>query len=346
MRLSVFSRLTVSLVFFFSIVSHSHSSVATTAQCTAAMKGGVSAAEILAKALATSYNMFPISVGGVKSPSVNTEVKDYVEVSNPICTCLVPFPRIGITISLWEPISMIEVTAFPMCFPSLGIQVPAEGMIGMSAIGTTSAGDSTETINTYQAHYIKYPIFFLLGLFLDLACLDFSGIAIAWLTEVDPTWQNDMLAAFMHPEVFLVANPIAQAACLADAVTAQVGFPLDLLWWCFGAWGSAYPFSQNVGQAINVTSSANIAARTIFKMHRQLMLWSNPTENVGLCRKIPLPFMRKKQYGIFPIYPRTFPFRFVIGKTPFWWGTAMDMPFVNFHVWVWNVYSKRTCCFL
>lgn len=33
------------------------------------------------------------------------------------------------------------------------------------------------------------------------------------------------------------ANPIAVAACAADAVAATAGEPLDGMFWCAGSWG-------------------------------------------------------------------------------------------------------------
>ncbi|NBY21667.1 MAG: conjugal transfer protein TraU, partial [Gammaproteobacteria bacterium] len=42
---------------------------------------------------------------------------------------------------------------------------------------------------------------------------------------MDPTWNNEELANITTREIALVANPIALAACAADAVAATAGEP-------------------------------------------------------------------------------------------------------------------------
>ena len=59
----------------------------------------------------------------------------------------------------------------------------------------------------------------------DMACLEQSSFDIAYVTEIDPLWQDDVLTALINPEVALFANPIAQVACAADcgAATSRRG---------------------------------------------------------------------------------------------------------------------------
>lgn len=327
--------------------SFSYAGVVTEAQCKVATRGGASAVDIATKAVMTIYNVFPIRIGNVplfKFPGL----EDFSELSNiPICFCLKPpspVPVPGIKISLWEPIALVETTALPLCMPTFGISIPVDIGIGTMSIGAIDTDIDHHTLNTYQAHYIKYPVFKLLNMLMDFVCLEMDGgLDLAYFTEVDPLWQNDTWTAILNPEVFLVSNPIAQMACIADSISASLGFPLDPLWWCFGAWGSAFPMTQNVEGTNTVEASANITARLLMKMHRQLLLWGSVGE-AGLCQKFPMPIMRKSQYGIFPIYPIGYPLRIPIGRTGFLWAEGQDVPFANLHTWVWNIYRKRDCC--
>jgi conjugal transfer pilus assembly protein TraU len=66
---------------------------------------------------------------------------------------------------------------------------------------------------------------------------------IAYLSEVDPMWNDSTLSMIINPEAALFGNLIAQAACAADAAASSAGLPLSPLFWCAGAQGSMYPFT-------------------------------------------------------------------------------------------------------
>ena len=78
-----------------------------------------------------------------------------------------------------------------------------------------------------------------MGAFID-SYVDFDML---YVSELDPTWNNDELAFFTNPEASLVATPVAQAACPADAVASTARHPIDKLFWCAGSWGFIYPLS-------------------------------------------------------------------------------------------------------
>ena len=317
---------------------------ADSASCNTALHGGAGAAvEVFTRSLQTIYNVFPIRVGGV-SMNFFPKLEDIKSVSNaPICTCLTPFPRVGIKVSFWEPIAVIEPTAIPWCSPSLGASIPAGGPGGESY--GANGQRAVSHLKTYQAHFIKYPVFALIDYLADFICLDGgSGMDIGYITELDPLWQNDIWAAIIGPEAYLVANPVAQTACMADSVASAAGFPIDPLWWCLGSWGSAFPMTQNVKDAVSpMETQAAISARLLMKLHRQMMLWGSIGE-AGLCQSFPMPIMRKSQYGIFPVYPSLgWPFRIPIGRSGLVWDRGIDNT-ANMHVGAWMVYRKRDCC--
>lgn len=318
-----------------------------TGACTAATHGGGSLMEIFNTSTATLYNVFPITIAGVPI-NFFPKLEDTDSSSNsPICICMrgaVPIP--GVTLSLWEPLSIVETTGIPGCSPTTGISLPLT--LSPMQFQAHSKGNIASNENeTYQSHYIKYPTFALLGLFIDFVCLESSGgLDYLYITEFDPLWQNDIWSAILAPESYLVANPIAQMSCMADSVSATLSWPLDPLFWCFGAWGSAYPLTENMKGAPAPETSAAIVARTLLKMHRELLLWGS-VGNQAMCGFAPQPVMRKSQYSVFPLYPiPSHPFRIPIGRAGFLWNLGMEIPVANMNVWAWAVYRKRDCCAL
>jgi len=199
-----------------------------------------------------------------------------------------------------------------------------------------------EIMRTKEAVYKELGLIDYLA---DFICLSGDGgMDIGYVTELDPLWQNDIWASIVGPEAYLVANPVAQTACMADAVSSAAGFPLDPLWWCIGSWGSAFPMTQNVKDYTTpMETQGAITARMLMKMHRQLMLWGSIGE-AGLCQSYPMPVMRKSQYGIFPVYPFLgWPYRIPIGRSGLIWDRGMDNP-ANMQVGAWMIYRKRDCC--
>jgi len=329
---------------FLSSVLSSYGSPATAA-CTATAEGTpATAARIWTTAISTIYNIFPIRIGGVTILSFRG-LEDFDAVSSvPVCICTDPLPRLGIKISLWEPVAFLESTRIPSCFPSLGMSVPLPSVQGQTGFGGESdGGEGNDSFHTYQFHYVKFHPFALLNLFLDFVCLEKSGVDIVYVSEIDPLWQSDVWASILNPESILVANPIAQMACMADSAAANAGFPLDFLWWCLGSWGSLHPITKSVSQGINLTSQMAVSARAVAKLHRQLILWGSVGES-GLCGMYPMPIMRKSQYSFLLLHPVPFPLRIPIGRSAMLWGEGQETPFVNHHVYVNMLYRKRDCC--
>lgn len=322
-------------------VAISLSSPATTA-CSATGEGNpATALKIWATAITTIYNIFPIKIGGITIATFSglEDVKTLTDF--PVCVCMDPIPRIGIKVSLWEPIAFIETTAIPGCSPSMGFSIPIS--LYPLSFGANTQGFDNSSYHTFQVHYWKFPVFSVLNLFLDFACLEKGDVDLPWFTEVDPLWQNDIWAAILNPEAILVANPLAQIACMADSVAANSGFPLDFLWWCLGSWGSLYPFTKGHGQGTNITSQMAVSAKMVAKLHRLGYLYGS-VGGQGLCGMYPMPIMRKSQYSLLPVHPVSHPIRIPIGRSEFLWGQGKEVPLVNHHVYVNVLYRKRDCC--
>src|SRR3546814_13027372 len=100
-----------------------------------------------------------------------------------------------------------------------------------------------------------------MDLLTDVACLEQASFDIAYVTEIDPLWQDDALTALINPEVALFANPIAQTACAADCGAANMKLPLDPLFWCAGCLGSMYQMNGNISEHIGHFHSSRLDSK-------------------------------------------------------------------------------------
>ena len=297
---------------------------------------GALTVDIILKADYTA--MFPLRIAGI--PIIPGRIQDVGgSVSSPICICKDPIPRIGIPVSFFEPSRLIEVVKDPYCFPSMGFGLTTSG----GTLGGTSGDDGSGNQSTfYQAHYYIFPIYALLELLTDFICLQMTGFDMAYLTEVDPLWNNDTLSAILNPEALLFGNPVSNLACIADAVTSAVFEPIDALFWCKGSWGNAYPLTGQTGGDGYVEGGASVAASLIYKLHRQLVLWGSWGQ-AGLCGYYPAPIWRKSAYRLQIVTPIPSLYATTIGTTGMLWSFGKNPPFVgdNFS---YLLFKKRECC--
>lgn len=315
-----------------------------------ACKGEGTAMKILMNGLSTLENVFPIRMGGYKLINLSG-VDDYNSAGgNPICICkipVVPYYRVGITISMWEAAHLIETVKHPWCSPTVGTQLSVA--MNQQAVGTESRGETDNSQHAAaQVHVIVYPVWFIVGLFVDSVCFQYvKGFDYLYLTEVDPLWQNDMWATLLGPEATLVANPVAQMACAIDSAAATLVRPLDPLFWCMGAWGSTYPMSENITSAGYVQANAGLAARMVAKLHREFLFWGTigPPTVSGWCQRYPMPMWMKMQYNLLMLHPIPDKLRKVIGYPGVLWTSLKNPPYIG-DDFVFMLYNKRDCCFL
>jgi conjugal transfer pilus assembly protein TraU len=217
--------------------------------------------------------IFPITIGGMR---VWASGEDTGNPRQLMCTCKKPVPRVGIPISFWEPVRLVDVTRTPYCMVNLGgVQFIERGVKGHGSVeGGHHVGQSRSRTSFYQVHWYMYPLLYWLELLTDFACMEKGNFDISYITELDPLWNDDETAFILNPEAALFSNPIAQAACAGDCLAATVGFPNDALFWCGGCQGSLYPFSGTVSHHVNgVQASLLVVQRMIAKLHREGFLW-------------------------------------------------------------------------
>ena len=286
--------------------------------------------------------MFPITIGGVR---VSPNGEDTSNDGELLCTCGSPVPRIGIPISFWEPVRLIDVTRNKFCLVNMGgISIGGSSVKGQGTVNKGGAGGRKRSF--YQVHYYIYPVIYWLELLTDFVCLERTKFDVAYITEFDPMWNDDETAFVLNPEAAIFANPIAQAACAADSIAATTGFPIDSMFWCAGCQGSMYPFVGTIGDHIGgVQASLLLTSRMLAKLHRE-GLAQGTSGKAAMCKPYTAFTIIKSQYKEQMTYPSATTGRDgckPLGRTEVTWGGGKEKPYSgeDFGYLIWR---KRQCC--
>ena len=290
--------------------------------------------------------LFPLTIGDIEL--VSGFQADTPNPSLPICECplsVPPFVQIGLSIGFWEPLRLVDVTKRPYCFVNLGgLSIDLGIGSGPGAV-RTAQGHSHES--SWYVHWYIYPLLYWLNILTDVVCLEQSSFDIAYITEVDPLWMDDDLTFILNPEAVLFGNPLAQAACAADCVTASTYLPLDALFWCAGCQGSMYPLDGRIGHHVGGVQSSMLAAeRFTYKLHREGILWGSVGMG-ALCALYPMPVILKSQYReqmTNPVPTASGPWGCTpYGSTSTLWEAGHEIP-VSGEDFGYLIWRKRSCC--
>ncbi len=289
--------------------------------------------------------IFPITFGSVLKVGNGLDTPNP---GSPVCICpptnTVPIPRVGLTLGFWEPARLIDVTKVPGCFVNLGGMKIDIGDLGRGHIQSKNSQRANET---FHVHYYIYPLLIWLNILTDIICLDENDFDIAYVTELDPLWQDDELTFLINPEALIFGNPLAQAACSVDCVTTSANLPLDPLFWCAGCQGSLYPMNGRVSASNGgIGASLLVAERMIAKLHREAIAWGT-WGGGAMCARLPQPIIQKSAYkfqlanpssltnGTFAVNP--------FGRSTVVYESGRELPITgeNFG---WMMFRKRNCC--
>lgn len=289
--------------------------------------------------------MFPINIGGIELTAPGQT--DNGDPAPPlICDCPAPPPvfiRYGIGISFWEPARISEVVRQPMCSPTLG--GVSMGDI-LAPRGANFEPDDQKGQAFYHVHWIQYPVLNWLGMAITQgACFIDEPFDVAYMSELDPLWDDDELSFILNPEASLFTSVVTQAACVADSVKAAVtDFGIDSLFWCSGSQGSLYPLSGNHASHVGgVDSSLALTHTMIFKLHRELLAQDTSTYG-AMCGNIPQPILRKNQYKAHMMHPIPWNYKaYGFGAQSAIWGAGREFPYKG-EDFTYLVWRKRMCC--
>lgn len=248
--------------------------------------------------------VFPITIAGVQLSFGGSSPESPETYTSPLCLCpshVLGVPVPGIEVTFHEPLYVEELVKHPGCFSSLGGLQLLDGY----AQEQTDLKQTANSSSRWQVHWYEYPVFALLHIFQNFVCLSGGGYALAYATELDPTWQNDAWGAIFSPETAIFANKLAQASCAIDAVAATAKHPLDAMFWCAGSWGSVYPLTGNANASVGRIQSAELeGAKLIARLSRLGLLWDT-VGSWAMCSPVPMPIWIKSEFTVDPVYPVT-----------------------------------------
>lgn len=300
-------------------------------------------AHLLGSALITNVCwdcMFPLKIAGITlAPGQRDNPPKAAD--KHVCACSNNgLPEPGVPTSMWEPARLIEFPRKAGCSPTLG-----GADFGFDSGDVGGDNEDSNHKSFFQYHYFSFPLFIIMQLYTPTSCEDgYKDIDLMYFSEIDPTWNDDTLAFFTTPESALVANPIAQSACPADAVAATGGWPIDSLFWCAGSWGSIYPFSGNQnGMAGPLRETSLLATRVLASLHRKGFA-RRTMGNDAMCKPLIDPMIPKSQYKFTLMYPRPeTSSAHVIGENVARWGLGRLIPGVA-DTPIYLLWRLNDCC--
>lgn len=308
--------------------------------------------------------MFPIEVGGIVSFNVRNEEEEITTekeegTSNPICVCDYSDKLVvGLKTSLYAPMELVETVATPWYMPVLAAQFSAEGD-GIHGVNKAGEDDDTSASWIFQnAHIYRFPVFSMMGMFLDSPCLSgrsdgVTDLTVGYVSEIDPMWSSDIMAFFTNPEALVFGNPVTQLACTADAMKLSLGQkPIDSLFWCLGSAGSVYPLTGTIPIANPLMANLALAAKSIYRMGRLGSatggVYGLMDPGVDVCAPQPTPIWIKSHYRFQIVRPVRGSACIYPGQTDLLWGEGKNPPLGtknnppdNF---LWMVFRKKLCC--
>jgi conjugal transfer pilus assembly protein TraU len=214
--------------------------------------------------------LFPLSIGNTKI--VRSSLPDTENAKSPIGLCP---GRIGLNIGYWEPFALTDVTDTPYCFVNLGgLKLNLGVKRGRGGRHVVGNGQMSAF---FHVHWYKYPLIYWLNLITSVGCQQGGDFDIAYLTELDPTWQDSEMSFVLSPESALFGNPIAASSCAADSLSSTFqNKPLDSLFWCAGSQGTHYPMTGHVTAPNSpIQTALLLTQRMNYKMHRELPFLSD-----------------------------------------------------------------------
>lgn len=325
--------------------------------------------KIQTAAFETIDNMLPIKIGAVEMGGLNSGGSGTDTNGAFLCMCQVPppiFERLGITMSFWNNVGMVDTSTIPYCFPQLGAYLNIgsaienslsfmgkTGIGGANQFGKRSGGGKQKGDQYVSAHTHFASFTNLMKILSDtIFSMCFSADMVMnispQMSEVFFWWQHDEWGIVKNPEALLVANPIATAACMAESLSVSLTrTSLDPLFWCMGSWGALYPVTMNVGSGMPLSSYAMLVARNLSERFQLAELMDTTGYQMlnGYCQPYPMFFIPKSDVNIYPIWPQKYGSRFPLGYPSEIWGFGLDNP-ANIGVMTWMVYQKRDCCYL
>ena len=260
--------------------------------------------------------LFPLRIAGMTWFGGNSGVPNGAS-SGFMCECggswtHLQLPSVGVQIGYWQPTMLMEAVSHPFCSPVLGgVSLEPSSTTGTEWTGSwggnVGTGVSTGSKNStfFNVHLWTFPLITMMQLANIPDCnTGYSGMNLMLMSEVFPTWNNDLLSFLASPEELLYDNPIgllgATEECAQESLGAQ---PIDDEYWTAGCWGLLYPMTgTNLGGNDPIQASSMDIARMI-AMGFRLGFLERTMGNSTLCGPRRTYVLPKAQYRFQILFP-------------------------------------------
>lgn len=289
--------------------------------------------------------VFPLRVAGGAIAAGSGDMPG-AAVTTPLCACYddLGVPRPGVTTQMWEPARLIEFQRVPGCSSVLNGAVLPFDRINQ---GHHEEGGKDGPQGTFMHyHYYSFPLLTMLNLFTNGGCMEegYVDLDIMYMSELDPTWNDDTLAFFTNPEAAAVANPLASVACAADAVASNAGHPLNSMFWCAGSWGTIYPLAGKQYTTSSIPKQTSLlTVKVLAALHRRGLAKRTVGEDAMCDGSIDVT-LTKDMYRYTLLYPLPETERaHATGESDMRWGIGKTIPAVGEDL-IYTIWRWRDCC--
>ncbi|WP_299021316.1 TraU family protein [uncultured Photobacterium sp.] len=247
--------------------------------------------------------LLPIRLAGVGGDKPSGSASD-----RPMCMCLDEggVPELGMPVGFYQPSRLISFSATPYCMPSFGARLSDDN----SRAGRATTPGSLEKTESSFFHYKywTYPLMAMINMFVNNDCSydQLSTMDLAFFSEADPLYQDDMLAFLLAPESIIFANPVATALCTADCAATIAGNEIEEMYFCAGCSGNLYPLTGHVITNDDpVRTTSLLTTRVMATLHRRgnALLTMGNHMTTGECKPKYAPMLPKTQYRVSMLFP-------------------------------------------
>lgn len=291
--------------------------------------------------------IFPMTLAGEALPTVgfgrpasNLPDKGVSRWAKPFIPCVCPgrmggFPTPGMPFGYWQPTHLHETVGTPFCSPLLGGLSLTSGMGGaakvLSSIQQGRQHAKSES-GFYNWHWVKFPMAAAIDVLTNLVCINGAGFDLdyGYMTEIDFSYQSEVLANLFAPWGKAFSNPVAEPIAMADKVMTSVRKPLEAAVHSAGSNGRLYPLSGHGPPDSSFEGQMRTAMRGLTLAHSR-GLATKSSGPAAICKSRMWFVFPKQQYQIQNLWPRAQRRAMWSGATELrsGWGVGRTIPFVG-----------------
>ena len=302
--------------------------------------------------------IFPMKVAGIQlfgSPlaSGETDSHGFALSSKPavpadaaddvVCICDDgPLPTVGIPTGMWLPTDLYETTLTPGCSSVLGgVRVGISDPLYLGTSGDPTSDLEQQSFN--HIHSYSYPLVTMMELFTKCSNA-YSDIDLLYMSELDPMWNDPIVAMYGNPVSVFGSSLIAQSACAADSIASSFGNPIDELFWCGGTWTSTLAPYTGYEHAQGPVQFSQSTAQKLLAMNAARGISRRTVGNDALCTAQYSPMLQRSHYRWQVAWPRAEATRnHGSGESLLRWGQGRVVPgFAELPIYL--GWSWTDCC--